>query len=256
MQIGELAERIGVPTSTLRYYERKGLLEPSYRSEAGYRLYSEEDLERVLLIRRAKRVGLSLSDIRALLNRGTEPTAKGPSNGRPRSQWLSDIAEQRLLDIERRLTSLLVQRHELAVLVQDLESGVLEEGGGVSELSSPVCRAEAGSFMQCKSFRELAQLLDCALHSPEAEAIIEKLRGRHYHVWQEGDVYKILAVKPRPQVREALSQLARLEQSCTVHHSPTVRSHEQGVLLVARGGSAFLYATLFLSLDDSRRDGQ
>lgn len=272
MQIGELAERVGVPTSTLRYYEREGLLEPSGRSEAGYRLYSEDDLERALLIRRAQRAGLALADIRALLHGDSEPSPEQTNGRRPMGQRptgqrpsgrrsgarrvaeIAEIAEHRLFDIERRLTSLLVQRHELAALVQDLESGVLEEGGSdMSALFSRVCRSEAGAFMPWESFRELAQRLDCALQSETAGAVIEKLRGQHYHVWEDGDTYKVLAVDPSQTVREALSELAGLEESCTIHRSPSVRRHEQGMLLVAGGQSAFLYATLFLSLDNGRR---
>ncbi len=66
-QIAELAEQTGFTPATLRYYEQVGLLEPPERSQAGYRLYSQHDVERVRFIGRAKRIGLSLEEIRLLV---------------------------------------------------------------------------------------------------------------------------------------------------------------------------------------------
>ena len=65
--IGELAKAAGVPTSTLRYYERQRLLRPSGRSASNYRLYSQQDLERLRFIRAAKATGFTLEDITTLL---------------------------------------------------------------------------------------------------------------------------------------------------------------------------------------------
>lgn len=62
-RIGELAERVGVSTPTLRYYEEIGLLKSSERSPAGYRLYDEGAEGRLHFIARAKRLGLSLDEI-------------------------------------------------------------------------------------------------------------------------------------------------------------------------------------------------
>lgn len=64
--IGQLAQAAGVPTSTLRYYEREGLLSPASRSRTGYRVYDEESLERLKAIRLAQRAGLSLADVKEL----------------------------------------------------------------------------------------------------------------------------------------------------------------------------------------------
>lgn len=64
--IGQLARAAGLPTSTLRYYEREGLLSPVSRSRAGYRVSDEESLERLKAIRLAQRAGLSLADVKEL----------------------------------------------------------------------------------------------------------------------------------------------------------------------------------------------
>lgn len=67
LTIGQLADGAGVPASTVRYYERAGLLRPSARSASNYRLYSSEDLHRLRFIRAAQATGFSLDDIRELL---------------------------------------------------------------------------------------------------------------------------------------------------------------------------------------------
>lgn len=66
-RIGELAARAGVSERTLRYYEELGLISPSGVSPGGFRLYTETDLRRVLVIKVFKDLGLSLEQIRELL---------------------------------------------------------------------------------------------------------------------------------------------------------------------------------------------
>ena len=67
LRIGELAKLVQVSQDTLRFSEKHGLLAPSVRSQAGYRLYSRADLERVGFILSAKRVGFTLNEIHDLL---------------------------------------------------------------------------------------------------------------------------------------------------------------------------------------------
>ena len=67
MKIGELAERVGVAGSTVRYYERRGLLRPSGRTDANYRVYGPEAVARLRFIRAAQASGLTLEDIHTLL---------------------------------------------------------------------------------------------------------------------------------------------------------------------------------------------
>lgn len=67
MWISELAERSGVAARTVRFYEEKGLLAFPDRTEAGYRNYDEDALERLIFIKSAKSLGLSLGEIGAVL---------------------------------------------------------------------------------------------------------------------------------------------------------------------------------------------
>ena len=66
MTIGQVARTAGVATPTLRYYEQEGLLSPTTRSRAGYRLYDEQAVEQLRFIRSAQAVGFTLDDIRTL----------------------------------------------------------------------------------------------------------------------------------------------------------------------------------------------
>jgi DNA-binding transcriptional MerR regulator len=68
LTIGQAAEAAGVAATTLRYYEREGLLRPSSRSHARYRLYDADAVERLRFIRAAQAVGFTLDDIRLLLD--------------------------------------------------------------------------------------------------------------------------------------------------------------------------------------------
>ena len=65
--IGQLAREACVPTSTVRYYERRGLLRPDSRSKGNYRVYGEAALEKLLFVRSAQSAGFTLGDIDTLL---------------------------------------------------------------------------------------------------------------------------------------------------------------------------------------------
>lgn len=67
MQIGEVAERTSLSLRTIRYYEEVGLVRPSARSQGGFRLYAEDDVERLRFVRRMKPLEFSLEEMRDLL---------------------------------------------------------------------------------------------------------------------------------------------------------------------------------------------
>ncbi|MGW0790538.1 MerR family transcriptional regulator [Streptomyces sp. NPDC002911] len=68
MQIGEVAARTGVSLRTIRHYEETGLVIPSARSQGGFRLYTETDVARLMVIRRMKPLGFTLEQMRDLLD--------------------------------------------------------------------------------------------------------------------------------------------------------------------------------------------
>jgi len=66
LTVGEVARSLHLNPRTIRYYEARGLLPKAHRSAAGYRLYGEEDVARLQLIRRARLMGLSLAETKPL----------------------------------------------------------------------------------------------------------------------------------------------------------------------------------------------
>ncbi len=104
LTIGDLAKAADVPTSTVRYYERTGILKPGGRSPANYRVYSESELERLRFIRAAQATGFTLDDIKALLR----PAGCSKVQG---------IIEERLSEVRHRMKEL---RHVQKVLRSSL----------------------------------------------------------------------------------------------------------------------------------------
>ncbi|GCD32731.1 MerR family transcriptional regulator [Streptomyces chrestomyceticus JCM 4735] len=68
MQIGEVAARTGLSLRTIRHYEETGLVTPSARSQGGFRLYTEADVARLMVVRRMKPLGFTLDQMRDLLD--------------------------------------------------------------------------------------------------------------------------------------------------------------------------------------------
>jgi DNA-binding transcriptional MerR regulator len=103
--IGQLAQAAGVPTSTVRYYERIELLQPARRTAGNYRLYGDEALEQLRFIRAAQATGFTLEDITALLQfRDATPDVCHDVQG---------LIDERLADLEKRMADL---RHVRRVL--------------------------------------------------------------------------------------------------------------------------------------------
>ena len=108
--ISQLAKAAKTPTSTLRYYERIGLLRPEDRSPANYRLYGDESLRRLRFIRAAQAIGFTLDHVSTLL---------GDRDGKaPTCNEVQTLIEERLAEIEKRLKDL---RHVRRVLNSSLK---------------------------------------------------------------------------------------------------------------------------------------
>lgn len=92
--IGQLAEAAEVPTTTVRYYERRRLITPDGRSDSNYRVYGEASLGRLRFIRAAQQVGFTLSDIETLLNLQDEAHAPTSEVQTLISQRLEEVGQQ------------------------------------------------------------------------------------------------------------------------------------------------------------------
>lgn len=100
MRISELAESVGVPTSTVRYYERIGLLGAPARTAAGYRDYDAEAATRLLFVHRARRMGLSCDQITGLL-----PVWDG-ANCSAAQERVSDLIADKKAEVAARIAEL------------------------------------------------------------------------------------------------------------------------------------------------------
>ncbi|MBF6416157.1 MerR family transcriptional regulator [Nocardia cyriacigeorgica] len=67
LQIGQVAERTELSIKTIRHYDEVGLVTPSARSAGGFRLYTDDDIDRLLVIRRMKPLGFTLAEMKELL---------------------------------------------------------------------------------------------------------------------------------------------------------------------------------------------
>ncbi|MBA3748968.1 MAG: MerR family DNA-binding protein [Solirubrobacterales bacterium] len=127
--VKEVAERVGMPSRTVRYYDRIGLVRAQERSASGYRLYSREEEARLLFIRRAKRLGFSLEDIRGLV-----AAAEGGCDAT--MPEIDRLLEQKLHEIDAKIAALAAFRDRL-----------VEYRAGKSLPESGCCRH--GDFCAC-----------------------------------------------------------------------------------------------------------
>ena len=132
--IGQLAIAAGLPTSTLRYYERAGLLKPTGRSEGNYRLYGEEALERLRFIRAAQATGFTLDDVTWMLGHRHASAAS--------CREVQGLIEDRLLEIKLRMEDL---RHVERVLRSALDACRKTEAPGHCELIDRLSQASCPS---------------------------------------------------------------------------------------------------------------
>ena len=241
LTIGQLADKTGVSRATLRYYEEQSLIEPAGRTEAGYRLYAESARKRLTFIQRAQRLGFSLADIRSMLE-----TAHS----------IQEIAEQRYIEIERQLTELLVQRHEMSTFLNDVETQGTQPDEVYQRLVERVCAHEHSAESPVHATLErLLQRTGCALSQSARGDLIEPLIGRHMHIWRDGDSYRILIPDTDDAVAEALESVAALEAECHAHAAPQFEKTSEGCLFTAKGENAFLFAQLFLDIETMQPSG-
>lgn len=108
--IGEAAQTAGLPTKTVRYYADVGLVTPRARSEAGYRLYSDQEIAKLVFIRRARSFGFSIEDCRELLDLYADQSRA--------SADVKHIASQHVAALDAKMKELQALRDELGALVE------------------------------------------------------------------------------------------------------------------------------------------
>jgi DNA-binding transcriptional MerR regulator len=108
-QIGEVAEQVGLSLRTVRYYEEVGLLSPPARTSGGFRLYGEEHLDQLKLIKQMKPLHFSIEEMRALLRSRqeleTSTSARRKAEARDSLEGFAEVAGQRCTELRGQLRS-------------------------------------------------------------------------------------------------------------------------------------------------------
>lgn len=100
-QIGELAKRCNVTADTLRFYEKNQLIKPAGRSESGYRLYNQQNQNQVSFILKAKDLGLSLDEIRELLEIKLEATEHSCAEVKAITSAKLNLIDEKIGELQR-----------------------------------------------------------------------------------------------------------------------------------------------------------
>lgn len=115
MHIGEVAERVSLSHRTVRYYDEAGLLVPA-RSSGNFRLFTEADVERLLLIRKMKPLGFSLEDMGHLIGL-LDGAAAGATTEEDRTAFLEFV-----LDAQKRRERMAEQLQAADLLIDNLRA--------------------------------------------------------------------------------------------------------------------------------------
>ena len=116
LTIGKVADTLHINPKTIRYYEEVGLVPEPRRSESGYRLYTRYDVERLRLIRQAKLLGLSLPEIREIVEYAIDGQC------RALEQRLVLLIEDKLGEIDEKINDLISFRDNLKRYHEDLSN--------------------------------------------------------------------------------------------------------------------------------------
>ncbi len=109
MLIGQLADALSIPTRTVRFYERKGLLPDPERAENGYRVYDDITLARLRFIRTAQAAGLTLAEIASVIH--------VRDDGATPCSHVDSLLETKLAEVRERRRQLATLESELSQLL-------------------------------------------------------------------------------------------------------------------------------------------
>jgi DNA-binding transcriptional MerR regulator len=110
MLIGELADAAGLPSQTIRFYERRGLLPEPERGANGYRIYNESTLTRLNFVRTAQAAGLTLAEIGSVIDLRDD--------GNVPCTHVASLTDSKLADVRARISDLTILETELKDLIE------------------------------------------------------------------------------------------------------------------------------------------
>ena len=118
--IGQLAKAAGVKSDTVRFYERSGLLPAAARTDSGYRVYSEQSLQRLRFIKKAQALGFSLDEVRRIM---------AMQGGKETCQCVIGMAEATLSETDIKLKQLRAFRRGLENNLERWKNGSRGKAG-------------------------------------------------------------------------------------------------------------------------------
>ena len=230
LRISELAERVGVATSTVRYYERIGLVPAPGRSASGYRLYDAATQARLLFITRGKRLGLSLEEIADLLAiwDGTNCDAAQERLSALLAAKRAEIGEQ-IRELER-FADQLVEVEARLLMTPAVEGCAPDLACCAPELPpSPVpVSLTSGRPAEMAAPADGTPAIACTLTPTEWPARLrafEALSG-HVKTWTRSGTKLRLRFPVRPEVEAQIRELMAREQVCCAFLSFTLKRVE------------------------------
>lgn len=233
MRIAEVASRSGVPATTLRYYERIGLLVAG-RSENGYRHYSERDLERLAFITRAKQLDITLEDLAELVQIWD-------------SEDCSTVAHRLAQAVASRQGETQARIGDLVQLADQLQTAATRLAGTPSAgRCAPGCPCVGGD-LQASIAKPTGQLdavaepaIVCTLGAADLPGRVQQWQNvlalaRSRTAIEGGTA---LAFDPEPAITAELARLASVEQSCCSFFTFTLQLDTSGLRFEVRAPAA------------------
>lgn len=157
VKIGELAKMTGCQVVTIRYYEKEGLLREPERTGGNYRLYGDEEIERLRFIRHCREHGMNLAEIRDLLAFRDHPTVN--------CDWINSLIERHIASVDEQIASLTHLKGHLQTLLHKCSGGKRAECGILESLN----RGEACPYCENLHCRHKEQ--EAARVAPLAETL-------------------------------------------------------------------------------------
>jgi DNA-binding transcriptional MerR regulator len=112
--IGDVAERVGIRPSAIRYYETRGMIRPALRRANGYRFFGEDAVRMLLFVKRAQALGITLKEIKPLVVLALQ--------GQRPCRNVKQVAKRHLNEVSQRI-------HELELLREDLRALLKRKAG-------------------------------------------------------------------------------------------------------------------------------
>ena len=143
MKIGELSTASGTTIESIRFYEREGLIAEPGRTDGNYRVYGDEQVQRLVFIRRCRSLDMALDEIRVLLAFKDAPSANCGDVNTVLDEHIGHVASrvQELRVLERQLREL---RSQCQSIESGADCGILKQlsGGTADDLVRPKPRAD------------------------------------------------------------------------------------------------------------------